>query len=338
MAVELPSSASEVQALLASAVSSRASHIKNESETITLANVRRLLETDLGLEKCALDAHKSMIRQLVDEVLFSTVKNEAQEEEKAFVNGDKSVHDLDEVAKETLYSEGLKKGSRKKAREEDGSANQLEEKNSGDSQGEDSHMEAPKKKKKKKQKNEKKEKACSKEASEDEGGSHPEVLEGSDVSEEKKPKKALPKIASVKSAQDKKVEHLKKTIKACGLGIPPSIYKKAKQLPDDKHDSFLIKELEGILNRQGLSSNPTEKEIKAAKRRIAREKDLEGIDTTNIIMEPRGRRSTSQLFPPVYKPPVVENDSEDDGDGKTEDDAESSEDDAENLAEAEESD
>ena len=33
-----------------------------------MANVRRLLENDLGLDKFALDAHKSILNPLVDEV------------------------------------------------------------------------------------------------------------------------------------------------------------------------------------------------------------------------------------------------------------------------------
>lgn len=41
--------------------------------------------------------------------------------------------------------------------------------------------------------------------------------------------------------------------------VPPSIYKKVKQAPESKRESQLIKELEGILSREGLSANPTEK-------------------------------------------------------------------------------
>lgn len=41
--------------------------------------------------------------------------------------------------------------------------------------------------------------------------------------------------------------------------VPPSIYKKVKQVPDDERETFLVKELEGILSREGLSKNPSEK-------------------------------------------------------------------------------
>lgn len=89
-------------------------------------------------------------------------------------------------------------------------------------------------------------------------------------------------------AYGKRVEHLKAVIKSCGMrfdflppflsldvslltdlftwfifchSIPPSIYKKVKQVPENKREAQLIKELEGILSKEGLSSNPSEKGI-----------------------------------------------------------------------------
>lgn len=50
-------------------------------------------------------------------------------------------------------------------------------------------------------------------------------------------------------------------VSVCGLNgsVPPNIYKKVKGVPDDKRETILVKELEGILSREGLSKNPTEK-------------------------------------------------------------------------------
>lgn len=50
-------------------------------------------------------------------------------------------------------------------------------------------------------------------------------------------------------------------VSLCGLNgsVPPNIYKKVKGVPDDKRETILVKELEGILSREGLSKNPTEK-------------------------------------------------------------------------------
>lgn len=359
MATELPSSEEEVHALLQEAVSSRASHIKKQAETITMANVRRLLESDLGLEKSALDVHKSFIRQLVDMVLLSSEGQE--EEEEAIVSeeaskpskkrsakkareGNGSADQTDEKNfEETNHVEAPKK-KKQKAKEEKFSSKEEDDEDSGEGHAELSEEEVPPKEKKQKVKTRKEDEEI-KEMNENGDGSHSEMSEeDSDVSEMKKAKKVSLKTASVKPVQNKKVEHLKKIIKACGLTIPPLVYKRVKQQPEDKQDKFLIKELEDILSRQGLSSDPSEKEIKAAKRKIAREKDLEGIDTTNIIMEPRGRRATSQLFAPVYNPPPVEYDSEQDEEGEEDDEEDSdnavegSEDEEKDVAVADDSD
>jgi len=86
-------------------------------------------------------------------------------------------------------------------------------------------------------------------------------------------------------AYGKRVEHLKSIIKSCGMrfflfdslfmtyicqgwclnivdlfySVPPSIYKKVKQVPENKREAHLIKELEEILSKEGLSANPSEK-------------------------------------------------------------------------------
>ena len=41
--------------------------------------------------------------------------------------------------------------------------------------------------------------------------------------------------------------------------MPPVVYKKMKQVSENKREAQLIKELEDILSREGLSSNPSEK-------------------------------------------------------------------------------
>ncbi|KAL0382555.1 UNVERIFIED_CONTAM: hypothetical protein Scaly_0542800 [Sesamum calycinum] len=95
----------------------------------------------------------------------------------------------------------------------------------------------------------------------------------------------------------KQVENLKSIIKACGMSVAPSIYKKAKQVPDGKREAFIVKELEGILSREGLSKNPTEKEIRDCKKRKETARELEGIDMSNIISSSR-RRSTFTFVAP----------------------------------------
>lgn len=333
----------DIEALLPSAVESRASHIRNESGSMSLADVRRLLEQDLGVEKFALDPQKALIRKLVDEVLIAPNITEvpSQEGTKQLAKEDETVPDNEISTEVSDKRQQQKKVSHKKDRQGKKAGKHGEDHKSGVSQEEDFHVEVPKKKKRMeiKGKVHTSSKVDEDMMEEEESLSHPEVSdERSDVSEGRKPQKALlKKHADVKSTHDKEAEHLKKIIKACGMNVPPSIYKKAKQVSDSKRDSFLREELEGILRRQGLSSNPSEKEIKAVKKKLAREKDLEGIDTTNIIMEPRGRRAASQVFIPIYKAPVDEQDSDEDAE-ENDKNAKFYEDDVKSFSDAEGSD
>ena len=41
--------------------------------------------------------------------------------------------------------------------------------------------------------------------------------------------------------------------------VPPSVYRKVKQAPESDRESYLIKELEDVLRKEGLSTNPSEK-------------------------------------------------------------------------------
>lgn len=56
-----------------------------------------------------------------------------------------------------------------------------------------------------------------------------------------------------------KVEHCRILITYLCYSVPPSIYKRVKQVPENKRESQLIKELEEILSKEGLSANPSEK-------------------------------------------------------------------------------
>ncbi|CAL0305517.1 unnamed protein product [Lupinus luteus] len=76
---------------------------------------------------------------------------------------------------------------------------------------------------------------------------------------------------------------------------------------ENRHEGQLIKELEEILSREGLSSNPSEKEIKEVRRKKDRAKELEGIDMSNIMSSSRSRRSTTSFLAPLHlKPKTLE--------------------------------
>ncbi|XP_059280438.1 uncharacterized protein LOC132034179 isoform X2 [Lycium ferocissimum] len=295
------------------AIWERAAHFRANSESITLAGVRRLLEEDLGLEKNTLDAFKKFIQNQIDEVLTSSeapksssVKRSPEKRSKtakksgensdSFSSRSKNIVEKVKsgkrsVAKETVEkSEGLKK--RKKPNSEDN---------------------VPAKKKKevsKKLPDESSDGDTDKSGSEDgQSGSSAEIPA----------KKKVVKGAPANAGYGKRVEHLKSIFKACGMSVAPSIYKRAKQVSDDKREGFLIKELEKILSAEGLSPNPSEKEIKEVKKRKERAKELEGIDLSNIVSNTRRRSTTSFVPPPRPKSPPKK-DKNDDKDGDTNED------------------
>jgi hypothetical protein len=106
--------------------------------------------------------------------------------------------------------------------------------------------------------------------------------------------------------------------------VPPNIYKKAKQAPQEKREAMLIEELEQILAKEGLSSDPSALEIKEVKKRKNISRELEGIDTNNIVWNSRRRSSTS--FAPPPKPKVTaESESESDEPEDSENEEESNE-------------
>ncbi|GLT63364.1 hypothetical protein SLA2020_359340 [Shorea laevis] len=152
------------------------------------------------------------------------------------------------------------------------------------------------------------------------------ILEdNSDAEDEPVKKKEVSNLA-----YGKRVEHLKSIIKSCGMSVPPSIYKKVKQVSENKREAHLIKELEEILSKEGLSANPSEKEIKDVRKKKERAKELEGIDMSNIVQSSRRRSAISFVAPPKPKIPVESEvddaeDDEDDDDDEEDDDGSQSE-------------
>ncbi|XP_017237172.1 uncharacterized protein LOC108210416 [Daucus carota subsp. sativus] len=280
------------------AMSKRAAYFKANSENITMAGVRRLLEKDLKLEECTLDPLKKFIREEIDKVFASNSS--------------------------TLSTGNKKKSAPRKTLKNVSSGGSS---NSTDSGSEDMEEVKPRKKIVRKEKvptskmsNKRKRpaeakasakkqnklaKLTSEEVSGDDGGNDSED-DQSHSSEEKPVKK---KEVSAPAAYGKDVERLKSIIKACGMSVPPVIYKKAKQVPDDEREDFIVKELEKILEKEGLSRKPDEKEIKEVRKRKERAKELEGIDMSNIVQSSR-RRSTMSFIPPPKPQIPVESDAE----------------------------
>ncbi|WVZ51355.1 hypothetical protein U9M48_002507 [Paspalum notatum var. saurae] len=297
--------------MIKEAIEKRASYFRKNSETLTLQGVRRTLEEDLKLQKKALDAYKTFITTELDQVL----------QEPANGTQKKSKKDSKDTDQKTS------KGSKRVREDSDGS-----ELNNSKSDTEGSDVDTrPRKKRAEKAKVIKKQKKVadvkklstpkakkvakrdSDRSAEEQGGNSGE--EDNSHSSAEEDNKRIRQQAPV---YGKQVEHLKSIIKSCGMTIPPTVYRRAKQAPENKREACLIKELEGILEKEGLSKNPSEKEIKAVKKRKERAKELEGIDMSNIITSSR-RRSTSN-FIPLPPPPKIEADSDDEEDDDPEDD------------------
>ncbi|XP_047090980.1 triadin-like [Lolium rigidum] len=300
------------EAMIKKAIDKRDSYFRENSETLTLVGVRRTLEEDLKLEKKALDAYKGFITKELDRVLV------LQEPENGTMDVGKK-----EAQKDA--SQNTSKGSKRARQDSDTS-----ELNDSHSEREDSdRAKRPKKRGAEKGKSIKQQKKVTVEkklstpkikkvakqdldkSTKNKGGNSTEDNPHSSAEEDDKKRQQPAPVYG------KQVERLKSIIKSCGMSIPPSVYRRAKQAPESKREAYLIKELEDILEKEGLSSHPSEKEIKAVKKRKERAKDLEGIDTSNIITS--SRRRSSFIPMPV---PKVEADSDDDEDEEVADDEE----------------
>ncbi|CAH8383161.1 unnamed protein product [Eruca vesicaria subsp. sativa] len=262
------------------ALRKRTSYIKANSEEITMASLRRLLEEDLKLKKDSLVPFKKFINKELDDVLQipdvpkhstkptskSVKKNVKSTPPKKLGSEDDSDSDADEVPEKKTLTQNRKRkienvkpvAGKKKTKDTEADSDSENDSDAGDS--------------------------------------------GMRVV---KPSKTATTVYG------KRVDHLKSVIKSCGMSIPPIIYRKVKQAPEEKREATLIEELEQILAKEGLSSDPSEKEIKEVKKKKDRTKELEGIDTSNIVSSSR-RRSTTSFAPPPKPKITSESESESD--------------------------
>ncbi|KAG6774220.1 hypothetical protein POTOM_021571 [Populus tomentosa] len=276
---------------------------------ITMAGLRRLLEDDLKLDKFSLDPYKKFISKQLDEVLKSSrvsepkkknLKNNSHGKASKGVSSEESANSSDKESEEEEEVKPKKKkiGAERKMQNAEGSKKRRRS-------GKETKVSA------------KKQIKPSETVTEDNN----DMEDSGDVSEDNDSPSSAEKPVKKKEASTpaygKHVEHLKSVIKSCGMSVPPVIYKKVKQVADNKREAQLIKELEDILSREGLSSNPSEKEIKEVRKRKERAKELEGIDLSNIVTTSRRRSATSFVAP---KPKVLVESESDDTDDTEEDD------------------
>ncbi|XP_004290855.1 PREDICTED: glutamic acid-rich protein-like [Fragaria vesca subsp. vesca] len=306
------------EAMIKSALGKRGSYIKANIEKLTMGELRRVLEKDLKLDTYSLDPFKKFINQQLDEVLESCVDPEPVKNVKKNVKKPQRKPTPEEISEESS-----------------GPAN------SGTDEEEDEVKPRKKSVTKGKMQNSdglKKRKSLAKETNisgkkrikslKADSEEKSDAKDSENVSEDEDSKSSAEKPVKKKEvstpAYGKRVEHLRSVIKACGMSVPPSIYKKVKQVPENKREAQLIKELEDILGREGLSSSPTEKEIKEVKKKKEKAKELEGIDMSNIVTSSRRRSTTSFVPPPKPKIPVDSDsdagDTDDDNDNDEEED------------------
>ncbi|KAL5076633.1 hypothetical protein RYX36_015617 [Vicia faba] len=337
------------EALIKKAIRKRSSYLKDNAEKVTMGGLRRLLEEDLKLDEFTLDPFKKFIRQQLDEVLSSSEVVEPVKSAKKVVKKKPN-----SKATKKVSTEGNSDNSDEMSEEDE--EDEVKPRKKSVTKGKTQTPVGPKKRKgdesslpsKKKAKPAKSVSEVNSDAEDDGKNSEDDGKNSEDDQSRSSAENTTKKKQVAAPVYSKRVEHLKSVIKACGMSVPPVIYKKVKQVPEDKREGQLIKELEEILSREGLSSNPSEKEIKEVNRKKARAKELEGIDTSNIVSSTRRRATISFAPPPPPKPktPVessgkdkkVSDDDNDDEGKDNEEDEEGEEEDEEEEEEEDSSD
>eukprot|EP00897_Mesotaenium_endlicherianum_P005644 jgi/Mesen1/5107/ME000254S04130 len=297
-------------------VRSRAEQIRSQASSWTLRSVRRLLEEDLGLKAGQLDNEKLYIKELVDKVLQGEYPEHPVEDKGEADGLDDNSHKIHH--KKMSYIDKHKCQVESEEEGEPVKPKRRRQKEEEDSDVEGSEEEGRKKKKRREHQNKAK-----------------STTKSHDVTSQvrKPPTKVATHCA--------RVEHTKRVCQAAGIKIPPHVYKKANQAPAEKREEALVKELEALLEKEALCSTSSEKDIKAVKKSLDKQRELEGIDMSNILDEPRGRRRSAATPAFMRAPPARERDAEADsgsgseGEEDGEDDDEDDEDEDHELQDTE---
>ncbi|KAB2083101.1 hypothetical protein ES319_A05G242700v1 [Gossypium barbadense] len=322
------------------AIRNRASYVKANSEKVTMAGLRRLLEEDLKLDKYTLDPYKKFIAEQLDELLKSAeVSAPASEVKKKNLKKNSQSKTSEKLSKKVISassgSENDEVGDEEEDGDDEGEEDEEEEEEEEEvkpkkkisPKGKIKNSEGLKKRKIPKKEAEMPSKKRSKHAernSDDNSNEEDSESVSDDGRSQSSSAKAVKRKETSAPVYGKRVEHLKSVIKSCGMSVPPSIYKRVKQVPENKREAQLIKELEEVLSKEGLSAKPSEKEIKDVRKRKERARELEGIDMSNIVSSSR-RRSTTSFVPPP-KPKIPDMSDDDESEESDEDDGDDDED------------
>ncbi|KAE8715453.1 auxin-induced protein 5NG4 [Hibiscus syriacus] len=295
------------------AIRNRASYVKANSDKVTMAGLRRLLEEDLKLDKYALDSYKTFIAEQLDEVLKSREASApASEVKKKNLKKNSQSGTAKRVSKKLSSSSGSENDEEEGDEDDEEEEEEVKPKKNITPKGNIKNFEGLKKRKIPKTEAQVPSKKRSKhtESNSDDNSNE----ESGSVSDDGRSRSSAAKIKEISApVYGKRVEHLKSVIKSCGM-------RESNGVPENKREAQLVKELEEILSKEGLSANPSEKEIKDVRRKKERARELEGIDMSNIVSSSRRRSTTSFVPPPKPKIPDVSDDDESEESDEDDDD------------------
>lgn len=122
---------------------------------------------------------------------------------------------------------------------------------------------------------------------EEKAGSSGSESDDEEGSASKKRKGGVSTSAAPKAAPrtyTKKVERIRSLCRQATITIPPNIYSK------NKTDKELEAAMEALLSKHGLSANSGQHDVAKVKQQLQLQRDLDGIDTSNIISDSRRSR------------------------------------------------
>ncbi|GFR49554.1 hypothetical protein Agub_g11600, partial [Astrephomene gubernaculifera] len=272
-----------------------------DENQLTMRVMRKLLEEKLGLPEGSLDAKKKAIATIVKEALElepQAAAPSAQTSGKAAAAKQQSKAGAEEKENRKPAGAEAKKKPGKPVQhtedKEEGSGR------NGKGKGRSSKKAAA---------------AAEEEEEEEDGGSA-----GSEEEEDERPKKRAKKSgrsspgaksgsaaaaagaaggAKPKALTSKSIELMKDVCKKATIKIGPTLYARKKSVAE------LEDALTELLARHGLNARSGEKEISQVRRQLERDRDLEGIDTSNIISlgggRPRRAAAASVNFRKMFK-------------------------------------
>lgn len=303
------------------AVESRKVFFLNNLETMTMKQVRRVLEEDLELPQKSLDRQKDRIAEMIDELLATSKElvatvavapDKPAKQASAGQRAGKPRTTVPPKAKREKVATAPRKRAQP-AKRGKGRKNDSEDDND-DEEGDSDDWQKPKLKRR----------GGGARSDNDSEQDEEEEEERQDAGARKARKRteAAAPGRREKTAHSVQVDKLKRVCQDAAIRVPPTVYSRHRG-----DDDALCRALEELLHRYGLSVNSSTDQIRRARREIETSRELDGIDLGNIIGE-RPRRAAakvdfSAVLNPKYPKPEDEDKEEDeDEDDESDEDAE----------------